>query len=106
MSGEGDTRSAVALRQAEERGCVIVLPKADELQVDIDSKASMRDFRRVAKILRKHLRFTYRGHRSPSGEPWHFHVTVTLDRDVKGSKERVALQTLFGSDRVREALSY
>jgi hypothetical protein len=37
--------------------------------------------------------------------PGHYHAIVTLDRDVE-PLERVLLQSLLGSDPIREALAY
>jgi hypothetical protein len=43
---------------------------------------------------------------SPSGEPGHAHVVVTLERPVRDMRERIMLQALLGSDPMRELLSW
>lgn len=93
---------------AAKLGRRVVYPKPNELQIDIDS----------ADAYANHLRLLDAFERggetvidkvvsvSPSAKSGHFHVTITLARNVLGSRERVMLQALLGSDPMRELLSY
>jgi hypothetical protein len=44
-------------------------------------------------------------HPSPSRAPWHYHITVTLGRKLS-NLERIALQSVAGSDPMRELMSF
>jgi hypothetical protein len=91
-----------ALRQARQLGLVVVLPRSNELFVDIDDEASMHVF--LASVARLGD-VSYLVRRSPSGAPGRRHITVTMPRAVT-AMERIALQAMLGSDRVREILSW
>lgn len=96
-----------ARAKAEELGCVVVLPKANELQVDLDSAEAYDEHLKRRAILAKHCKgFLVECLEAPSksGFP-KLHVTIVLSRDVS-ALERVALQSLLGSDPVRELLSW
>jgi hypothetical protein len=93
-------------RQAAEKGCVIVEPGARELFLDIDCEEDLDLFRRnVLRVQEDAAVLRYEVRSSPSGRGGRYHVVVTLGRDVD-PVERVLLQALLGSDRVREALSW
>jgi|ERR1700722_139612 len=108
--GEGksyaEIRSEIAFKEAEERGCVVVVPKANELFVDIDTKEQFDMFTRCLEVLRRTEKCTATWTESPSGEPHHFHMIVSLERDVKDPLERITLQACLGSDPMREMLSW
>lgn len=98
--------SSIAFAEAEQNGWKIVVPAPNELQIDIDS-ASQYDKHNHA--LEAFLRFFQIGgvesHGSKSGAPGKLHITITLMNEVS-PLERIALQSLLGSDPRRELLSY
>lgn len=94
-----------AASAAASKGCIIVLPAKNELFIDIDDGASLALFYdNVWKL--GDLVSGFRRAPSPSGKIGREHITVTLSRDVRDAFERILLQTLLGSDRVHEALSW
>lgn len=102
------TDDAVAERRASacaERGCVIVEPQPDELQVDIDSYHCLGVFhgnlRALGDLVQTHVVKS-----SPSRKAGRYHITVKLSRPVKDDFERIALQCLLGSDLAREMVSW
>lgn len=90
---------------AAAKGLEIVLPKSNELFLDIDDVESFDLWEERAMILGD-LIVADVCKPSPSGKPYHFHVTVLLSRPVKDNYERIMLQTLLGSDRFHEILSW
>jgi hypothetical protein len=102
---EGPDRLEEATALAKAKGRVVVVPKANELFVDIDSEADMERFQRIRVTLESFLSLKVDIRPSPSGRPDRHHIVVTLDREVT-EIERVALQAILGSDPTREALSY
>lgn len=94
-----------AIREAEDNDLDVVFPEANQLQIDIDSDHAFNIFLAMKPLLEKF--FAVRNcvvSYSRSGAPKR-HITVTLDQPVN-NYQRIALQTLMGSDRVREFLSY
>lgn len=89
----------------EKRGLRVVLPEANQLQVDIDSFEALGVFaanvERLGDLVESHVRTV-----SPSRKSGHYHVTVTLKRPVRDPMERILLQLLLGSDVTRELLSW
>jgi hypothetical protein len=91
-----------AKAKAKTLGRVVVFPKANELFIDIDNPAAMRRFvRGVARF----TGVTFLVRPSPSGRPGRHHVVVTMPTEVT-PMERIALQSMLGSDPVRELLSW
>lgn len=105
--GPPDTLSyEAAQRKAKELGLEIVLPAENELQVDIDSMADFELFRQRVKVLKEVEGEGIRWRATPSKSGGdRMHITVTLPRRVSNNTERVALQSLLGSDAKRELLS-
>lgn len=91
---------------AEKKGLCVIEPAADELFVDIDDEASLAAFHVSIEIVKATIGCTYIQRPSPSGRPGRFHVVVTLARPVASPIERILLQTLLGSDRKHEVLSW
>lgn len=92
-------------RIAYAKGYSVKYPKPYELFVDIDDEMGLQIFERGLKILRE-FNFNARVTRkqpSPSGEPFHFHIVVALNRDV-APLERLVYQAILGSDPKREIL--
>ena len=89
---------------AASRGCIVTYPKPNELFVDIDCEKDLAIFHsHIFKLEGRVVSFTVNP--SPSGEPGHYHARVTMGKDL-GDLERVCLQTLLGSDRLHELLSW
>lgn len=98
---------------AKAKGLVIKVPGPRELFIDIDSATDFavfednwRRFKKTEDDDADGAPCDYVTSPSPSEEPDHYHVVVTLSRDVKDISERILLQSMLGSDRVREILSW
>jgi len=92
---------------AKSKGCRVVYPAINQLQLDIDTDAAFGEFVRRLTDLRKWGRMESMPEMvitpSKSGLP-HRHITLTFDRDFD-RWERIALQMLLGSDPVREKMN-
>lgn len=102
---DGVMTYAECVAAAEGDGCVVVIPKSNELFIDIDSESQFETFKRLIVTFQKlehGARWTMAP--SPSGKPGHYHVTVRLGRDID-NRERILLQAVLGSDPMRELLS-
>lgn len=91
-----------------EEGYSIVLPKPNELQIDIDTDEQFAIFTRASESMAKNWWIDsglplVETHPSKSGLPCR-HVTITLPFDVT-PWQRIALQASLGSDPMRELLS-
>jgi len=95
-----------AVEIAAAKGCVVRVPGPRELFIDIDSEAAHDSFERLRKAFPPGLIASEVRTRSPSGNPWHFHIVATLSRDLQDDRERVMLQAFLGSDPMRELLSW
>jgi hypothetical protein len=90
-------------RRAESRNQMVVFPKDDELQIDIDSEHAYDVFNAMRHIVTIHFPFkTIEERPSYSGLPKR-HIVITLENKVT-PHERLILQLALGSDRVREVL--
>lgn len=105
---EPSLRMQKAHIQAAVKGCIVVLPKPNELFVDIDSADALATFKVAIKKIEEGFTdsLTYNQRPSPSGREGRFHITVTLPRNVKSHEERILLQALLGSDPIRELVSW
>lgn len=102
---EGVETHEECLQSAKKKGLGVRYPAPNELFVDLDTQAAIDTFERAAAILaRSEKGMRWERHPSPSREPGHAHVVVTLQRKV-GAKERILLQACLGSDPLRELLS-
>lgn len=88
-----------------EAGCRIVIPKPNELQLDIDTEEQFATFLRVYPALQRNEfpEASFIVTESASGFP-HRHIVVTLPCEVD-MWQRIALQAALGSDPMRELLS-
>lgn len=92
--------------KAAQLGLRVVLPKPNELFIDIDSARALEDFEEASAILGDEFPgWTFVRAPSASGKKDHFHITVTLPRPVT-ELERICLQAALGSDRKRELLAF
>jgi hypothetical protein len=94
-------------------GRIVVLPKANELQLDLDSEGDLVAFQARFTRLREILGETkdkgcvlYTIAPSPSKRPGRYHVTVSLPLDVRDNAHRIFLQACLGSDPLREILNW
>jgi hypothetical protein len=100
----GDPNSARALKEAEENNLVVVFPGESELQLDLDTEHAFNIYLELKPIIERYYGIEKEKITpSRSGLPKR-HVTVTLYTKLT-SYERIALQAILGSDRVRELLS-
>lgn len=96
-----------ACRTAASRGQIAVKPAIDELFIDIDSEEGWLTFLKNFKKVNDQVGVSdWYWRESLSERPMHRHVIVKLSRPIEDDIERIVLQMLLGSDRVREALSW
>lgn len=98
----GEDTIESAREKARSLGLVVVFPRSNELFLDIDTSSAMEKFVRGVAHLGD---VPYIGWPSPSGRPGRYHIVVTLPRPVS-ALERLALQSMLGSDSTREILSW
>jgi len=103
---EADPNGWVARRdkKAEELGMDIVYPESDELFVDIDSVEDLKVFHKNLGLLGDLVLGYMRTPSNGGGDHWH--VKVKLSHALDDGFDRIALQSLLGSDRKREMLSW
>lgn len=96
------SRSEEVHALAEKTNCDILPATPFTLQLDIDSAPDLAFFKKQFSRLRNFLPFeSYSVLRSRS-KKWHVIVKLHSEMPVR---ERIMLQSIMGSDRVREALS-
>ena len=102
-----EARELFLARVAAE-GRHVVIPKPNELQIDIDTEQHFENFVCAAEAFARNwdeFRDTWiEIHESKSGMP-RWHITLTLPFDIDDPWKRIALQACFGSDPIRELLS-
>ena len=91
---------------AAEKGCRVVYPESNQLQLDIDNEKSYADFERRVLSVTSRLQWQMDIKMTPSksGLP-HRHITITVLGAEFNDWQRVALQLMFGSDPVRESVN-
>ncbi len=89
---------------AKSMGLVIRKPKANELFLDIDNAHDLDIFTKHVEKLSDIVK-AYVATPSKSGGSKK-HIVVTLHRPVKSLTERLLLQAVLGSDRLRELLGW
>ena len=101
-------------RNAAERDCHIVYPAQNEIQIDIGNEADARfateAIPELIKLEEAHgRRVEVKITPSPSGEPFHNHITLTWTSGGRSfdyaDQVRIAFQACLGSDRKREFLN-
>jgi len=94
-----------AFQEAKMLGLEVVLPEANELQIDIDCPEDLEVLNHHFCILQKYERAEIiRDEPSKSGGDRR-HIAIRLGRDIS-NLERILLQSCLGSDRKREILSW
>lgn len=106
----GMPNSNRALERAAVEGLEVVYPEPNQLFVDIDNEHSYRLYLNQTGILQKFVGiFAVKENPSKSSTPdsrYKLHITLTFDSVTFTTLERLALQAMLGSDRVREILGY
>ena len=100
-----ELRSEAAHAEAEKLGLVVIVPKSNQLFIDIDTESQMSHFDRCFPIFLKRHACRKVTRPSPSGGRFHFHIVVTLLEEDVDARTRVLYQACLGSDPVREVLS-
>lgn len=98
-------KSDNAFAEALSKGCTVRVAERNELLIDIDDEDGWHWFAVNIGKVEEHIGCTWAEIPSPSGDPKHKHIVVTLDREID-NYERIILQSVLGSDRQREALSW
>lgn len=94
------------LRRARLRGLVVVRPKENELQVDIDSHTSLRHYGwHYRMLMEAGLTRGWRPRIVTSKTKGHAHITIRLPRPMP-LLERILLQSILRSDPHRETFNY
>lgn len=91
---------------AKERGCEVVLGTDRTLQLDLDDKAALDRYQHIYNQIQKHFPDLIQSKEewaSMSGVGRHVVLRLSLALDIH---QRIALQSLLGSDPIRELLSY
>lgn len=93
------------LKRMRAEGFVTVEPKADELQIDIDTEEQLELFWKQYAVLKREYNGTTIVRNTPSrnGLPGR-HIIIRMDWDLE-PWERIAWQAALGSDPMRELLS-
>jgi hypothetical protein len=100
------------IAEAAALDCNYVLPKSNELFVDIDSDDALKVFEANFPLFEK-LHPVTGLRKTPSKTPGHFHIIVTLKADLPSAggnqryqdESRIYWQLLLGSDPMREMLA-
>lgn len=96
--------------KAAELGLDVKRPEPNELFIDLDSDDAKDEFEHNLIVFNERLGAFYGGGgtttTTPSQTEGHYHAIVRFSTAVKFSaEERICLQALLGSDRVREILA-
>lgn len=90
--------------EAKKKGLKVVLPKKNQLFVDIDSIKQMMVFSKRFDMLKSLFNCKVKKKVSRSGFP-HYHIYIDAER-MFTDMERILLQLFLGSDVKHEFLSY
>jgi hypothetical protein len=104
----GTPNSEKARAQAAVEGLEVVYPQGNQLFIDIDNEHNYRLFNNQLSLVQKFIGYADRKETpSKSGHAWKMHITLTFGPNIAFTAiERLALQAMLGSDRVREILGY
>lgn len=91
---------------AQKKGCEVVYPEGNQLQIDADSVHACAYFWQRLRELKRNFkwRFIVEHWSSKSGEE-HRHFVVTVEGANFSIWERISFQTMLGSDPVREGMN-
>jgi hypothetical protein len=106
-NGNQSPTTKTAIERAKRDGLKIIYPGPQQLQIDIDNYANLKTFIDHFVVLEKWLNVKEMTLLSSlSGEPGHYHVTITSKSRYFTALERISLQALLGSDLKREVLGF
>ena len=93
-------------KKAARLGKVVVLPKPDELFIDIDNEGDACVLQSLLRVARTAGLDIFVDRRIPSATPGHEHVYLRCGESLQLTPTlRIALQAALGSDRKREVLA-
>jgi hypothetical protein len=92
------------VNRKKEEGFSIFYPEENELLLDIDSKKDLKHCKLFLSRIKDELQDDISHIITKSTTPGHFHVSIKFPKNITPI-ERIALQAILGSDRVREMLS-
>jgi len=96
------------LNRVEESGLRVVVPRENELQIDIDSEERLENHRKLLSLLSSRHSWVpidnIQMYPSRSGLPGKYHIVITLAHNLD-PWERIAWQAALGSDSIRELFS-
>ena len=99
--------SQAAIEKAKKSGSVVVYPKPNQLQLDIDSDDDLQIHLTHLSILTNQYGRIESIQTIPSQRSGHWHVTLTFQSHVIfDAPTRLLLQAALGSDRKRELLGF
>ena len=95
-----------AEKELEERGLPWIVIRSDPqtLQIDIDSEEAYDTFKRIFGLIQQYIEFTLVVVKK-SKTSGHKHITLRMGKTMP-AYERILLQSVLGSDPMREALNY
>lgn len=94
-----------AIKEAKEKGLIIIYPEDDELLINIDTKEQLEIFIERTEYLTRFFEFDFEIDESQSGPP-HYHIRVKFEDMILDDMDRIFLQLFLGSDPTREFLSF
>jgi|GEM_PF-1851326 len=99
-------KSERAFADAKANGLVVVVPEADELQLDIDNETDYLVYLSNTERFDQHIESIQYAKERPSRSGNGKHITIKLANVLLEPDKRILYQLFLGSDRVRELLSY
>lgn len=90
---------------AKEKGLQVVLPRADELQIDLDSEDAVTQFDERFKLVNKQFKLEEISRAASKSGGEKKHVTLRVLETPLTDLLRIALQSILGSDYKRELFS-
>jgi len=87
--------------KAASMGLLCIFPKDNEVQLDLDSEVAFEEFTKRHKMLSNYFESMLPYKKTESKTPGHYHITVELPITVDHI-ERLAIQSILGSDPMRE----
>lgn len=103
---EYNNKSFAAIEQAQKDCMLVIFPEINQLFIDIDSKENMTIYERNKSILNDYFRIKEEKIQLSKSGGDHYHITITLGKNLVSDMERILLQACLGSDGKREQLGY
>lgn len=87
--------------KAASMGAICVFPEDHQVQLDLDSEVALEEFLKRIHMLGNYFSQEVEYEKVSSKTPGHYHITVNLPITVDHI-ERLAIQSILGSDPMRE----